>query len=182
MGGPISQLVAHRHPDLVQGMVLQATALEWRTAWRDRAWRATLPLTGSVIRSRVYPRVQRRVLIRMVGPERRDIALWVDREFGRNDPGDIVEAGKALGRYDATSWAGTLGLPTAMLMTTRDRQVRLKEQRALAAVTDAHVEELAVDHLCTIVNPAEYSAATRRLVDHVVARIGQSAAPIATVG
>ena len=30
MGGPISMLMARRHPELVSGLVVQATALEWR--------------------------------------------------------------------------------------------------------------------------------------------------------
>ena len=34
MGGPISLLTAHRHSSLVSGMVLMATALEWRVTRR----------------------------------------------------------------------------------------------------------------------------------------------------
>ena len=32
----LSLLTAHRHPDIVQGLVLQATALEWRATKRER--------------------------------------------------------------------------------------------------------------------------------------------------
>jgi hypothetical protein len=37
---------------------------------------------------------------------------------------------------------------------------------------DADTETIAADHLCTITDPAAYSAATRRLVDRVVGDLG----------
>jgi len=40
MGGPISLLLADRHPDLVQGLVLEATSQEWQDTLRERlTWR-----------------------------------------------------------------------------------------------------------------------------------------------
>ena len=40
MGGPVGLLLARRHPDRVAALVMQATALEWQRAARERAvWR-----------------------------------------------------------------------------------------------------------------------------------------------
>src|SRR5881392_1254434 len=40
MGGPIALLLAQRHAELVGGLVLGATALEWRASSRDQlVWR-----------------------------------------------------------------------------------------------------------------------------------------------
>src|SRR2546423_791782 len=40
MGGPIAMLTWQRHPELVAGLVLGATALEWRATLRERfVWR-----------------------------------------------------------------------------------------------------------------------------------------------
>ncbi len=36
MGGPIALLLWHRHPELVAGLVLESTAMEWKAAWRER--------------------------------------------------------------------------------------------------------------------------------------------------
>lgn len=52
MGGPIAMLLARRHPDLVAGLVVQATALEWSVKLTDRIKWWLLPLFGSVLRSR----------------------------------------------------------------------------------------------------------------------------------
>jgi pimeloyl-ACP methyl ester carboxylesterase len=172
MGGPISLLLARRHPDLVAGMVLQATALEWRASWRDRATWWVLPMLGPALRSWTYPRVARRAVARMVGVGNEDLADWIGGELRRNDPVAIVQAGRALSRYDARSFARTIRRPAAALITTQDRLVRPAKQWALATALGAHTETLAADHLCTLTDQRAYSAATRRLVDRVVDDIG----------
>jgi pimeloyl-ACP methyl ester carboxylesterase len=175
MGGPISLQLARRHPELVAGMVLQATALDWRATWRDRATWWVLPALGPALRSWTYPRVARRVLARMVGVGNEHLADWIGGELRRNDPVAMVQAGRALSRYDARPFAGTLRRPAAALITTEDRVVRPVKQWALAQTLGAHTETLAADHLCTITEPAAYAAATRRLVDRVVDEIGHRA-------
>lgn len=170
MGGPISLLVARRHPGLVRGIVVQATALEWRAAWWERAGWKGVGALGSVLRSRAYQRWSARGIRRLLGPSHPldPYVPWLAAELRRNDPTSIVQAGRALGRYDATSWAGDLGVPAASLITTADRLVRPRKQRRLAAALDAHVVELADDHLASWTSPAEFAAATVQLVQHVL--------------
>jgi pimeloyl-ACP methyl ester carboxylesterase len=175
MGGPISMLLARRHSELVAGMVLQATALEWRATWRDRATWWVLPALGPALRSWTYPRVARRALGRMVGVGNEELAGWIGGELRRNDPLTLVQAGRALSRYDARPFAAAIRRPAAALITTKDRVVRPPKQWALATALGAHTETVAADHLCTITDRAAYSAATRQLVDRVVADIGGAA-------
>jgi 3-oxoadipate enol-lactonase len=182
MGGPVSLHLARRHPDLVAGMVLQATALEWRATLRDRATWWVLPLLGPALRSWTYPRVARRMLARMVGVGNEQLADWIAGELRRNDSVAIVQAGRALSRYDARAFAGTIRRPAAALITTEDRVVRPAKQRALATALGAHTETIAADHLCTITAPAAYSAATRRLVDRVVGDLGGAGLPAVAAG
>ena len=55
MGGPISLHLTRRHPDLVSGLVVQATALEWSGTLRERlVWRL-LPIMGVALRSWTQP-------------------------------------------------------------------------------------------------------------------------------
>ena len=95
-------------------------------------------------------------------------AAWAAAEFRRNDVANVLEAGRALARYDARPWAGSLGVPAGLLLTTRDRLVPPAKQRALAEALRAEVVELRDDHLCTITSPTEYAAATVQLVQHVL--------------
>ena len=172
MGGPVSMLLAHRHPHLVRGVVVQATALEWSATRRDRAEWRLLPALGWGLRSWLFPRALRWGVRRSArkaadGVEGR-YAAWAAAEFRRNDVANVLEAGRALARYDARPWAGSLGVPAGLLLTTRDRLVPPAKQRALAEALRAEVVELRDDHLCTITSPAEYAAATVRLVQHVL--------------
>lgn len=169
MGGPVSMLLARRHPGLVAGLVLQATALEWRSRLSDRISWWFLVVLGVLLRSSLYPRAVRRYLGRLVGAGNDALGLWLSGEVRRNDPADIVRLGKALSVYDARPWASTLGLPAAVLVTTDDRLVRPEKQRALAAATSASIDELAADHLATITDGADYAAVTRRQVDRLAA-------------
>ena len=116
MGGPIGMLLARRHPELVAGMVVQATALEWRATvlragpMEDGAdARADRPLVGLsvVVALRAATHVDDATTSRAV----RRVA---GRRAGSQRCGRLVHAGQSLSRYDATSWASTLGLPAAM--------------------------------------------------------------------
>jgi pimeloyl-ACP methyl ester carboxylesterase len=169
MGGPISLHLANRHPDLVAGLVVQATALEWRATRRERLrWRG-VRLLGSMLRSWAFPRWLRFGLAKIVGPdhELHDYAPWLEAETRRGDSVAIVHAGFALSNYDARPWAHLLGKPAGALITTRDRLVRPTKQRQLAAALGAHQVEVVGDHLVPWELPAVFSQATRALVDHV---------------
>ncbi len=87
--------------------------------------------------------------------------------MSRNDAFAMVDAGRALSRYDARPWASTLRVPAASLITTQDRLVRPSKQRALAAALDASRRELAADHFVTLSQPVEFAAVTVELVELV---------------
>lgn len=173
MGGPISLLFADRHPDLVAGIIVQATAMEWKATRRDRAQWKGLGVMGMLLRSRWHPRLLE-AAVRRILPEFPDVEQWMpwlEGEVRRGDALGIIQAGRGLAAFDARPWAGSLGRPAGMLVTTADRLVKPRKQWQLAKALRAEVRELPFDHLCTLTNPVEYSAATRALVDHVVERV-----------
>ncbi len=173
MGGPISMLLARRHPDLVAGLVVQATALEWNGSLRERAQWRWLPLMGAALRSRAAGRFMKRFLERMLAdghPSRRFVP-WLRAESQRADIGTVLEAGKALSAYDATPWASSLGVPAAMLITTKDRLVKPRKQRALAAALGAEVREIAADHLGAWERPDQFASVTVELVELVASAV-----------
>ena len=176
MGGPISMLLARRHPDLVAGLITQATALEWNATLRERMQWRWLPVMGAVLRSRVAGRFMKRFLEKMLaeGHSLQQYIPWLRGESQRADIGTVQEAGKALGGYDATDWAGTLDIPAGMLITTKDRLVRPRKQRALANALGAEVREIATDHLGPWEQPDQFSSATLELLS-LVAPLGSAA-------
>jgi pimeloyl-ACP methyl ester carboxylesterase len=179
MGGPIALHLTHRHRDLVAGLVVQATALEWRARLTERLLWRFLPAMGAALRSWTQPRVLRRA-VHYVVPDSSPFAPyrpWMIAETMRNEPRVMVEAGRALSRYDARPWAASLGVPAAMLISTRDRLVRPRKQRELARALRAEVVEVPMDHLGAIEMPDQFASATVELVSSVVAAIGFAPAP-----
>lgn len=170
MGGPIALLLARRHPSLVSGLVLQATALEWRASARERTRFRVSRLLGPVTRRLVRPATIRFAFSRRITrrhPLRRHLG-WMMSEWRRNDPWHMAQAGRAISRFDARTWADRLGVPTVVVLTQRDRLVPPRKQRALAEATSAEVVLLDGDHFVNVGNPMEFSAATARAVHRVL--------------
>jgi pimeloyl-ACP methyl ester carboxylesterase len=176
MGGPISMLFARRHPDLARGLITQATALEWNGTLRERLQWRWLPLMASLLRSRTAARFMKRFLERMLhdGHVLRHYVPWMRGESQRADIDTIVEAGRALSAYDATAWASTLGVPAGMLVTTNDRLVKPRKQRALAAALGAEIREIPTDHLGPWERPDQFVSATVELL----AVVSAAASPV----
>jgi pimeloyl-ACP methyl ester carboxylesterase len=178
MGGPIGLLLARRHPGLVSGLVVEATALEWRaTRWERARWR-TVRLLGPVMRSWAYPRWLRFGITKLlgVGHELEVYVPWLEAETRRGDPLSIVQAGRALSRYDAREWAGSLRVPAGALVTTNDHLVLPSKQRELARVLGATVVDVVGDHLAPWEHPAAFSAAMLAVVDRVTGRVAPDGA------
>ncbi|MGD9792445.1 MAG: alpha/beta fold hydrolase [Acidimicrobiia bacterium] len=169
MGGPIAMLLTRRHRDLVKALVVQATALEWNSTRRDRGAWQLLRLSDWLFRSRLTARLNRTLIDRSLttNAELAPYRDWLRAESRRGDAVALHQAGRALASYDATEWASTLDVPSAIIVTTRDRLVRPHKQRALAAALDARVFEVHGDHLAHWANGAEFASATRAAIDHV---------------
>jgi pimeloyl-ACP methyl ester carboxylesterase len=175
MGGPIAALLRHRHPDLVEGLVLCATALEWRASARERVVWAFLRWLRILFKLGPPRRAVERYLRDAIEscPEIEPVRGWLMGEMRRGDPVAVHEAGLALGRYDARSFAPDLGVPAAVVVTTRDRLVRPRKQRALAAAVHAVATvEIAADHDASLVQPGPFAAAVTRAVGAVGATVG----------
>ncbi len=174
MGGPLALLIARHHPDLVSGLVVQATASEWNATRSERLRWKTVRLVGPLLRSWIFPRWMRLATRKLLGADHPNApyAGWLAEEMHRNDAFAMVQAGQALSAFDASPWAGGLGVPAASLITTSDRLVKPRKQRALAGALGANVAEVAGDHLAALVNPVEYTAATLTLLAGLTADPG----------
>ena len=171
MGGPVSMHLARRHPELVAGLVVEATGLEWSGTRRERLLWRFLPIVGSWLRSRGYRRYLNRGVPKVIGAGHalEPYVPWLVSEMSRNDSFAMVDAGRALSHYDARPWASTLNLPAGSLIMTRDRVVWPSKQRALAKELNAVVRELPADHLGALSDPVPFAALTVELIDVVLA-------------
>ena len=183
MGGPISLTITRRHPDFVAGIVVQATALEWLATRRDRwQWRF-LPVLGSLLRSRWYPAFLRGGLPRLIPTGHELNAVPRRGSKRRSTAATRTRSPKRGGRsssFDARTWARSLEVPAGSLITTKDRLVRPRKQRALAAALSAEIRELGADHSAPSELPGQFSSLTVELVADVVGRSALSGSTAVT--
>src|SRR5690625_3626698 len=140
MGGPITQLLWRRHPELVRGVVCCATAATFSGTLSERlVWRAmgTLQVilrllprfwTETLVQAQLTGRLPFRItrMIHDESPDQlRQLVPWAVGEFDRGSREDVAEAGRELGRYDATGWLSAVDVPSAAVITKRDQLVSL---------------------------------------------------------
>ncbi len=172
MGGPIAQLVWQRHRSLVQGMVLCATARNFRGSPRDIGPWSLLPLVTASIRT-TPPIARRAVMARMM--ERRLPSFperdWVLDELNHNDPAAIAEAAASLNRFSSHDWIGGVDVPTAVVVTQRDRVVPPHRQYKLAqSIPGALAVPVNGDHSACVSAPGAFVPALQFAINSVLAR------------
>jgi 3-oxoadipate enol-lactonase len=154
MGGPVTQLLARRHPDRVAGFVLCATALDWSDLRLKVFWRT---MTGLRLLLGLFPRGVWRAGMRLAGARSRE-SSWVTGELARGSARDLAEAGRELGRFDSRPWAGQLPQPRSVVVMTRDRAVPPRKQRALAAALGVQPVLVDGDHDVCSTMPGRFLA------------------------
>lgn len=175
MGGSVAVLCAERHPDCVAGLVLAATALQWRTSvWERVVWSA-LAAAEWAFRLPTPKAVANRYLRHAVArsPDLAPYCGWVKAEMRRGDPVDIGAAGRSLSTMDARELAPRIRVPTAVVVTAHDRLIRGHRQRQLAeAIPGAALVELDAAHNGWLVRPELFSAAIDGALRLVTDRLG----------
>lgn len=168
MGGPIALLTWHRHRELVDGLVLCATAPYFRAPGAEAAVFSMLPVFANAARFTPAP-VRRAVAARLLGRQldHEPFGRWAREEISRGDPAVIAAAGASLGRFDARPWLGDIDIPVAVVRTTRDRVVSPTRQRELAAgIPHPQVIDIAADHAACVTGAALFVPALLEALRH----------------
>ena len=138
LGGPVAQLLWRRHPEQVRGLVLCATAHNLMPGVRESLIfsSAMAALAGTTRAGQLAARLPADRIRRMfpVASAERPSSLrrWARAEMGRHDWRMIMEAGRAMGTYSARKWVGEIDVPTAVLVTTKDRGIPALNQLQMA--------------------------------------------------
>jgi pimeloyl-ACP methyl ester carboxylesterase len=88
----------------------------------------------------------------------------------------MLQAGAAIGGYDARGWVGGIDVPTAVVVTTQDRVVDPRHQVSLArAIRGASTHPVAGDHAVCVAEPGIFVPTLVEASDVVARRAGEPA-------
>jgi len=146
MGGPIAQLLWHRHPEKVSGLVLCATSNRFVPGVRERLVFVTAvsAVAGSTrvgqLATRIPVALWQKQIPQAVRARPDNLSRWARAEMQRHDARMVTEALAASCNFDSRKWLNTVDVPTTIVVTTKDRAVPAQEQlRLLLAIPHAQV-------------------------------------------
>jgi pimeloyl-ACP methyl ester carboxylesterase len=160
MGGMVAQLVYRRHASLLSGLVLCSTAASVGSAAQTLA---SVALTAAAAGLRWNPVLQ---LLSAEGPglallgpiDDPATARWARAQLRRTTLASAVSAIQAVCQFNSDVWISQVDIPTAVVVTTRDRIVPASRQLGLArAIPGASAHEVDADHAVCITAPQTFA-------------------------
>src|SRR5689334_7098392 len=153
LGGPVAQLLWRRHPEKVEGLVLCSTAHRLMPGVREQ-WVFTTMMAvaaGSTRLGQIATKVPVRRVQRLfpVAAARRpsNLRSWATAEMRRHSSRMVMEAGIAMSNYHG-KWVTKIDVPTAVLVTTKDRAIPALAQAQMAlAIPGASIHAIEDGHL-----------------------------------
>ncbi len=163
MGGMIAQLLYRRHAPLLSGLVLCSTAGNARGSPAEQMAALAVPAMSAALRWNPMMHlmgagfVGMALLGRIDDPE---TARWARAQLSRTTLATTVSAMHAVCEFTSDSWISQVDVPTAVVITTRDRVVPPGRQLKLArAIPGASVHYVDADHGACISAPQLFACA-----------------------
>ncbi len=163
MGGMVAQLLYKRHASLLSGLVLCSTASDVRGSPAEQLAAFAVPTMASTLRWNPFLQLMSAeafgtaLLGRIDDPA---TANWARVELNRTTLATAVSAMSAVCEFTSDSWISQVDVPTAVVVTTRDRIVPAHRQLQLAqAIPDASVHEVDADHGACVNAPQLFAGA-----------------------
>ena len=154
MGGMVAQLLYKRHAPLLSGLVLCATARNVLGSPMEKLAALALPTAAAAIQWNplLQPMSAEFFGMTLLGSvDDPATARWARAQLRRTTLATAISAVRAVSEFTSHSWIGEVDVPTAVVVTTRDRIVPVSRQMKLAlAIPGASVHEVDADHaVCT---------------------------------
>jgi pimeloyl-ACP methyl ester carboxylesterase len=163
MGGLVAQLAWQRHRRLVAGLVLCATARNFRGSREEGLMSLSLMGFTRAMRFNPFlPLMGSGVLASAILGQVRDSGLrsWAHAEMERTSLATTSDAFEEVARFTSHQWIGDVDVPTAVLITRGDHVVPPARQRRLAAAIRAvRVHEIDGDHGVCLDAPGRFGDA-----------------------
>lgn len=168
MGSLVAQLTWRRHPELVSGAVFAASTTSFARPGREA--RMLAGVSAGIGRAAEW---RCRMLAGL--DDKLPGALdnrWAYTQFRSTSPSAIAAATAAITRFDSSSWITGMHVPTAVVLTCRDRAIRPARQRRLSALLpDATSYEVDAGHAACVLAADRFTPALLAACASVVDRL-----------
>ena len=174
MGGVVAQRVWRQHPALVSGLVLCSTTDKFQLNVAERFFFTGMGATMLGLREVSRSRTATRAAVAAAGavdlaPDH--IQDWAINEFRSTSPWAVGQALAALGRHHSRPWLGRIDVPTAVVVTTRDKVIPAERQVGLArAIRGATMHDVDSGHAACVLESEKFVPALLEAVATVNAR------------
>ncbi len=166
LGGAVAQLIWKRHPERVSGMVLAATARNYRGTGLESTFFRLLPPLLVPLALTAPPTLHAAALEAGLlrdfeggHVEGAEFSRWALNELRMTSRKTTMAALSALGAFDSAGWLGDLDVPASVVITLRDKAIRTSRQRALAeCIPHASVFEVDGGHVALVAKAEEFAA------------------------
>ncbi|MCW2753785.1 MAG: alpha/beta hydrolase [Marmoricola sp.] len=173
MGSIIAQRCWRQHPKRFGGIVLAATTDHFRTTGSERFFHQTMELGMGALRtlsrSKAISTAARATTEVLLDPT--DTHQWALAEWRSTSSWAVAQAVAALGRHHSTPWLAQIDIPTAVVVTTKDKVLSPERQRLIAAtIPGATVHEAACGHAGCVLDSKAFVPAFLEAVDTTAGR------------
>jgi len=175
MGGPVAQLMWHRHRERVAGLVLCATAGYFASSREERL--SFLGISGLAALARLTPAQARSWLTEQFYLQHKTTEWepWAINEASLHDWRAVLEAGRAIGSFSSREWLSEVSAPTSVLITMRDRVVPVRRQvRLFESIRGAEAFRVDGDHDAVVANAERFVPTLLRAIHSVAERVSMS--------
>lgn len=175
MGGVIAQRTWRQHRGLVGGLVLAATTSHFRGAPAEMVFHQGMEFSMRALhlfsRLRVAREAAERTARALKVPPT-ETGQWALAQWNSTSPLAIGQAVASLGRHNSRPWLTKIDVPTAVVVTTKDRVIPAARQRDMAwLIPGATVHEAACGHAGCVLESSVFVPTFTAAVDSVRLRI-----------
>ena len=174
LGGAVAQTLWHRHPDRVDGLVLASTARNLRGHLGERVFFPVMTLAMHPLSRVALSKVERvaQTLPEMPSVDLTDPTGWGRAEFRSTSAWSMPEVLTELGRFNSAPWIGSVDVPTAVVITGKDKAIPTRRQVRLAAsIPDATVHDAPGGHASVVLDHDRWLPAFLEAVADVTGRV-----------
>ena len=174
MGSIVAQRVWRQHPDKIDGLVLCATTDRFRSSVAERLFHQGMEVamfgTRGLSRSRTAVRAAR-TAADVLDLQPNDLHDWAFAEFRSTSPWAVGQAVAALGRHHSRPWLSRIDVPTAVVVTLKDKVLPPANQIALARrIPGATIHDIQAGHAACVLESERFVPALLEAVSTVNAR------------